>query len=676
MPRAPFGTWPSTIQAEDLVSGSTGVGFPVQAGDRVLWQEVRAHEGGRVAIVSLSPDGAERDVLPVEMSARTSVHEYGGLCWAVGGPGGNVVVSVNQEDQRLWRAQPGPPRPLTPAPSEPGSLRYGTPMISADGRTVVVVREAHSGASVVNDIVVMPTGAGPREGPQVAAVPAHTPPAPPVVVASGHDFFSWPVFSPDGRQLAYIAWDMPAMPWDGTSLWVCSLDGSHASAHTKVAGSPDVSVLQPKWCAEAGQASPVLAWISDANGWWVPYLCGVPMCGEQADFAGAPWSLGDSNYAQLTGGTVVATWRTGGRSYLGTIVDGDAVAMDLPFTEFSSLSPYTHSSGGLLPGAQGVLAVAAGPDEPAQLIAVSGSGEWSVLRRSRPEPENRDDISVGEHFCFPTTGGDQAHAIFYPPRLSGWQGLEAELPPLIVTSHGGPTGQASTAYEPRTQFWTRRGFAVVDVDYRGSTGYGRSYRRALQGHWGVADVDDCVAAVRWLGDQALADSRRAVVRGSSSSGLTVLAALARYPWLRGGIVRYPVCDISDMASSHKFESRYLERLVPPDQVTARSPVTFAAAIKAPVLFMHGSDDRVVPCASTLRAVEAMRAGGAAPGLVVLEGEGHGFRQSPNVARSLSLELAFVCDLLGLEAAVAGQAQADLRECREPGGAFWACASPR
>jgi dipeptidyl aminopeptidase/acylaminoacyl peptidase len=674
MPRAPFGTWPSSIQAEDLVVGAVAVGFPVQAGDRLLWQESRPQEAGRVAIVSGEAGGAVRDVLPVEMSARTSLHEYGGLCWAAGGPGGRVVVSVNHEDQRLWLVEPGRPRPLTPPAPQARALRYGAPVITPDGAWVVAIREVHTGPAVDNDLVAVPTGlalasVGSASG---ALTAADAPVPPPTVVASGHDFYSWPTVSPDGRQLAYVAWDLPAMPWDATSLWVCQFADGRAGEPTMVAGGESVSVLQPKLASGfGGESAPSLAWISDATGWWAPYCDGDVLCREEADFARAAWALGDSDYARLPSGAVMATWRAGGRSYLGQVTAGRAVPFDLPFTEFSQLSPYAGGLPGLPPGAEGALGVAAGPDQPAQLIAVSTSGHWSVLRRSGPAPQLPGDVSVGEHVRFPATGGEEAHAIFYPPRLAGWDGPEADAPPLIVTSHGGPTGQATTAYELRTQFWTSRGFAVVDVDYRGSTGYGRSYRSALEGRWGVADVDDCVAAAQCVGEQGRADAGRVVLRGSSSSGLSVLAALARYPWLRAGIARYPVCDLAEMADAHKFESRYLERLVPAGQVWARSPIHFADAIKAPVLFLHGSDDRVVPCASTRRMVDAIRSHGAEPGLVVLEGEGHGFRQAANIARSQALELAFACQALGIEGVpLSDEAEADLQRCRKAGGAFW------
>lgn len=670
MPRAPFGTWPSAIQAQDLVTGTVAVGFPVQAGSRLLWQEARPQEAGRVAIVAAGPGGAVRDVLPVTMSAHTSLHEYGGLCWAAGGPGGHVVVCANRDDQRLWLVEPGPPRPLTPVPPEARALRYGVPVISPDGAWVISVRETQTVSGALDDLVAVPTGldlAATRE-----LIGRGTTAAQPAVVASGHDFYSWPALSPCGEQLAYIAWDLPAMPWDATSLWVCPFDKGRAGEPTMVAGGTDVSVVQPKWgSGDGSDGTSDLMWISDAPGWWAPFGDGEVLCREEADFAGAAWGVGDSNYARLPGGAAMAAWRVGGRSYLGTIKAGRAVPFDLPFTELHHLSPYSDAATLGAPGDKGTLAVAAGPYEPAQVVAVSTTGEWSVLRRSRPAPERPQDVSVGEHFQFPTTRGEQAHAIFYAPCHSGWDGMEGEEPPLIVTSHGGPTGQASTAYEPRTQFWTTRGFAVVDVDYRGSTGYGRAYRRALEGRWGLDDVDDCAAAARWLGQHGRADAGRVVVRGSSSSGLTVLSALARHPWLRAGIARYPVCDLAAMARAHKFESRYLERLVPTAQVEARSPIAFAGAIKAPVLFLHGSDDHVVPCVSTLRMVEAMRAHGAEPGLVVLEGEGHGFRQGANIVRSQALELVFVREVLGIPGAPAsGEAEADLARSREAGGAFW------
>lgn len=676
MGRAPFGSWPSPVSAADLVDGAVAIGFPVQAGGRLLWQEARPEEAGRVTIVavdlggdlgSLATTGCPEEieeVLPAQMSARTAVHEYGGLCWAAGGPGGRTVVSANHADQRLWLISPGAPRPLTPAPDLPGELRYAAPAISPDGAWVVAVRESHTGNEVRNDIVAVPLA----DGSGVAGEGAFDELR---VVASGRDFYSWPTLSPNGRHLAYVAWDQPDMPWDATSLWVASFECGRTGVSQCAGGTGRSSIVQPKWAPATGAGSSGLMWASDETGWWSLYRDGELLAGEEVEFARPAWAFGDSDYACLPSGELMATWRSEGRSYLGSVRGGRPIPLDLPFTEFAQLCPYT----GL--GSEGVVAVAAGPADPPQLVAVSTSGQWSVLRHSRPAPQDSRNVSEGVHFRFDNEGAHACHAIFYAPHLGGWEGPRGELPPLLVTSHGGPTDQASTAYQSRTQFWTTRGFAVVDVDYRGSTGYGRAYRRALEGGWGVTDVDDCARAALWLGEHGWADPSRTLFRGASSSGLTVLAAMARYPWIRGGIARYPVCDMSQLSKGHKFESRYLERLVPVEQMAARSPLNFASQVQAPVLLMHGTEDRVVPCSSTVEMAVAVRASGGVPALVLLGGEGHGFRQAPNIVRSQMLELAFACKALDLHpAGDMGSAWEDLHQSRCDEGAFWPEPVPR
>jgi dipeptidyl aminopeptidase/acylaminoacyl peptidase len=368
----------------------------------------------------------------------------------------------------------------------------------------------------------------------------------------------------------------------------------------------------------------------------------------------------------MADGTVVAAWRAAGNGHLGTVAEGQAHALELPYTSFAHLSPGGGGHG------SSVVCVAGGPTTASEVVHINTDGAVEVLRRSRPRKTAEEWLSTGEAFSFGTGNGEKAHGIYYAPVNPDFSAPAGDAPPLIVTSHGGPTGSASRVLDLATQYWTTRGFAVVDVDYRGSTGYGRAYRRALDGVWGVADVEDCAAAAQWLADQGRADARRMVIRGGSASGLTVLAALARYSVFAAGAVRFPVADIGALAATtHKFESRYMERLVPPGEFEARSPLGMVADIGAPVLFLQGLDDKIVPPAQSRDMVMALRQAGTQALLVEIEGESHGFRRADTLVRALEAELAFFGAVLGVEPADdLGRAGADLEEAASPAGARW------
>ncbi len=555
-------------------------------------------------IVRWRPGGEPVDVLPPPFSARTTVHEYGGGAFCV--RDGTVFFS-NFDDQRLWRLDPGqPPRPIT----DEAGARYADGDLSPDGTRLACVHERHLDGEVVNDLVVVPAdGSGP-----------------PAVVAGGHDFYAAPRHSPDGR-LVWLAWDQPRMPWDGTEL-----------EPGPVAGGPEESVSQPRW-SPAG----ALHWISDRTGWWNLYREGEPLRPADAEFAGPDWGFGQSTYAFLPGDRVVATWTAGGTGRLGVV--GEA-PLDLPYTSFSSVRAFGER----------VAAIAASPTQaPAVVIVDPTDGTVDVVRRSRPTPVDPGYLSSPQPLDFATTGGRTAHALFYPPANRDCEAPAGELPPLVVTSHGGPTGAASTDLNLRTQFWTSRGIAVVDVDYGGSSGYGRAYRRQLHGQWGVVDVDDCLAAARHLAGAGRVDGRRMVVRGSSASGLTALLALTRGVFAAGASL-YGVADLSALATdTHKFEARYLDGLVGPWPEAAeiyrtRSPLHQADRLSAPLIIFQGLDDKVVPPAQAEVLVAALRAAGLPFAYLTFEGEGHGFRKAETIRRVVEAELSFYGQVLGFEPA--------------------------
>ena len=652
---SPFGTWESPLAAADLVEGALGLGYPTQTGGidgappRVVWQEARPAEGGRVALVAWDGAGGGcSELLPVEMSARSTVHEYGGRAWAIGGPGGHVLVTSNFSDQRLWDISPGQlPRPLTAEPANQHAVRFACPVLTPDGRWVIAVRERHVDGEVSNDIVAIA-----RFGELVE----------PSVVAEGHDFYSSPELSRNGELLAFICWDHPDMPWDRTQLWRGRFSEGKLTELRGVAGQGGAeSVLQPK-SAPDGR----LAYISDRTGWWNLYIDSRALAPMEAEFAGPAWNFGESDYAILPDGSLFATWKSGGTGYLGLVDDRGTHPLHLPYTYFAHLCPASSDGEGA------VLAIAGGPARSPELVRISGAGDVEVLRRSRPDVLGDEWISIGEAFDFPTGDAEPAHAVYYPPRNPRYVAPEAELPPLIVTSHGGPTANASRVLDLRAQFWTTRGFGVVDVDYRGSTGYGRSYRGALEGRWGLADVEDCAGAAQWLADGGRVSPDRMVIRGGSSSGLTAMAALARHKTFVAAVVLFGVADLTSLtATTHKFESRYVSRLVPEAELVARSPLQLVGSINVPVMFVHGLDDKVVPPDQSRRMVSALRQNGVRALLVEIEGESHGFRKATSLVRSLEAELAFYGSIFGFNpGGDLSRAKADLVDAETPAGATW------
>ncbi|MGI8808168.1 MAG: prolyl oligopeptidase family serine peptidase [Acidimicrobiales bacterium] len=567
------------------------------SGDALYWSEGRPAEAGRQVIVRWEPGHDPVDVVPPPFSARTTVHEYGGGAFCVDG---DTVYFSNFDDQRLWRVDPGQaPRPITPE-----GARYAD--ADVHGATLACVRERHLAPGVVNDLIELPTDGS----------------AEPAVVAQGHDFYAAPRFGPDGR-LVWLAWDRPRMPWDGTVL-----------EPGPIAGGPEESVSQPRWSPDGA-----LHWISDRTGWWNLYREGEAVDPRDAEFSGPDWVFGQSTFAFLPGGRVVAAWTEAGTGRLAIL---GRPPLDLPFTSFTSVRAYGDK----------VAAIAASPTQaPAVVVIDPADAEVTVVRSSRPAPVDPGYLSTPRPIEFATTGGATAHALFYPPANEDCDGPPGELPPLMVTSHGGPTSAASRSLELRTQFWTSRGFAVVDVDYRGSSGYGRAYRKQLDAQWGVADVDDCVAAARHLSEAGTVDGRRMVIRGSSASGLTTLLALMKGVFAAGASL-YGVVDLAALATdTHKFESRYLDGLVGPWPEAAeiyrqRSPIARAEEIAAPLIIFQGLDDKVVPPSQAEVMVDALRRARLPLAYLSFEGEAHGFRKAETLVRTVQAELSFYGQILG------------------------------
>ena len=590
-------------------------------GGAPYWLESRPHEAGRSVVVS------GRDWTPPPFNVRTRVHEYGGGAWTVAG---GALYFSHDRDQRLYRLARGAagPEPLTPE----GPFRYADGIIDRDRGLWIGVREDHSaaGQEPANSVVAIDLSR-PGQG---------------RVLAAGHDFYSSPKLSPDGAWLAYLAWDHPRMPWDGTTLHVAPLDasGTPAGEAIPIAGGPDESIFQPEWSPDGTG----LYFISDRTGWWNLYRSAwasreiEPVLPREAEFGQPQWVFGLSTYGFAGAGRLVCSYASKGLGRLGVIdlASGQLADLDLPFSDFSSVR------------AEGDRVVFRGgsPSIPASFVLLDlGSGKTEILKKSTALA---DDPDLARYFTgvesveFPTEGNRTAFGLFYPGFNPDYQAPEGERPPLLVKCHGGPTAAASSTLDLRVQYWTSRGISVLDVNYGGSTGFGREYRLRLNGRWGIVDVDDCVHGARHLAEQGRVDGARSVITGGSAGGYTTLAALTMRDYFRGGSSHYGVSDLAALArDTHKFESRYLDSLVGPypereDLYRERSPIFHADRLAVPVIFFQGEEDRVVPPDQAETMVEKLRKKGLPVGYFLFSGEQHGFRRAENIKRALDAELYF------------------------------------
>jgi dipeptidyl aminopeptidase/acylaminoacyl peptidase len=622
---APYGSWRSPITAGLITGKQVGLASPWLDGATVYWAESRPLEGGRVTLLRRPPPGgAVEELTPAAFNLRTRVHEYGGRAFAARG---GVVVGVEFKDQRLYRLAPGAePVPLTPESG--GRLRYADLVLDLPRRRVLAVREDHRGeGEPANTLVAVPLdGAEPHDG---------------EVLAAGHDFYAYPRPSPDGSRLAWITWDHPNMPWDASALWLAELgpDGRPLDPMPIEAGLEE-SLVQPEWSPDGR-----LHVMSDRSDFWSLYRVegsGLePVALVAAELAGPLWQLGSRWYDFLDGRTALAVATERGVSRLTRLdlASGTEAPLDLPFVEYAGVAC-----------ADGVAVFQALPDDgPGRVVLIDPSRPgFSTVATAGDLGVEPSYVAKPEHLTFPSGDGRQAFALFYPPTNADFAAPEGELPPLVVRSHGGPTGRASPALSLQVQFWTSRGFAVVDVDYAGSSGYGRAYRGLLDGKWGVADVEDCLAAARHLAETGRADPDRLAIRGGSAGGYTTLCALAFHDLFRAGASWYGIGDLEALLrDTHKFESRYLDRLVGPwpeaaALYRARSPIHHVDGLSCPVIFLQGLDDKVVPPNQAETMVAALRGKGVEVAYLTFPGEGHGFRAAAAIEQALLAEYAFFC----------------------------------
>lgn len=635
----PFGAWPSPITAEMLTGGQIHISEPRFSGTDLFWLESRPRERGRTAIVRRDAAGRVADFTDDQSNARTRVHEMGGGAYV---PDPSGLYWVEEGDQRI-RVRRGGGEPVRLG-VEVGDVRYADMAVAAGGRSIVAVRESHAeGSEPRNELVELGTG-----------------PASERVLVSGGDFYSSPRISPDGTRLAWLSWDHPRMPWDGTSLWVGGYSpgvgdyapgvgdyapGNVVSSPRLVAGGDTESIFQPEWSPSGD-----LWFVSDRTGWWNLYreIEGrvEAVCPMEADFGWPQWVFGMSRYAFADAERVVCAYVREGKDQVGIIDLSSAKpvfeAWETGFTEVQAVAS----------DARGQVALVAGTwTEPAALQTGSvGGSHWQTVVGSFDLDVARAWISKGRAIEFPTAGGKTAYGFFYPP--SNPEVPASGQPPLLVTSHGGPTAAASSGFQLAIQFWTSRGFAVVDVNYGGSTGYGRAFRERLNGNWGVTDVEDCVAAARYLGAEGLVDGSRMAIRGKSAGGLTTLGALAFHDVFSAGASYYGVADLELLArETHKFESRYLDTLVGPYPEKSavyrkRSPIHAVDGVSCPVILFQGLADRIVPPSQAEALIRALDAAGLAYAYVSFPEEGHGFRHAESIRRSLEAELYFYGRVFG------------------------------
>ncbi|MGB7685681.1 MAG: S9 family peptidase [Solirubrobacterales bacterium] len=629
---APYGNWSSPIDAATVARAGRRLGAAALAEDgAVWWAEGRPTEGGRVVLMRRRPGREAEEATPEDVNVRTRVHEYGGGAWCLAGP--DLVLFTSFADQRLYRQRLGEaPVAITPEPETTAGLRYADLRVTPDGATVVCVREVHGEGEPENQVVSLAVdGSGE-----------------PVVLASGRDFYSFPRVSPDGRWLAWTCWDHPNMPWDGTELWLAPL--ADPSDARRVAGGPAESIFQPEWDAEGR-----LHFVSDRDGWWNLYrLEGeqvAQLTAEQADLAHPQWLFGGATYAFLEDGSIACVRCAGAEERLFVLDPGAERLRDLglPFTAFGF--PSLAARGTMLAFS------AATPEREASVVLLDvPGGEIETIRVASETEIDPTYISVPRAIEFPTSGGEVAHGFYYPPANADFKGTEDERPPLIVQSHGGPTSHATPALDREFLYWTSRGIGVVDVNYRGSSGYGRAYRDRLRGEWGVVDTEDCIAAARYLAEQGEADGERLAIRGGSAGGYATLCALVFHDEFAAGASYYGVADAEALArDTHKFEARYLDNLIGPyperaDLYRERSPINFAERLQVPVILFQGLEDEIVPPNQAEIMVAALRRNGIPHAYLAFEGEQHGFRRSETEVRCLEAELYFYGRILGFEPA--------------------------
>jgi dipeptidyl aminopeptidase/acylaminoacyl peptidase len=625
---SPYGSWKSPITADLVGCGEIGLEqLRIDGGD-IYWIERRAQEGGRKVIVRRSAIGDLADVMPTGFNARTRVHEYGGGDYAVAN---QTIIFSNFADQRLYlQPMDAPPRPLTSI----GARRYADGLFDRRRNLYYTVREDHSGdGEAVNAVVAL----------DLDSVSGST------VVLSGNDFYASPRLSPDGSQLAWLSWNHPNMPWDGTELWLGQLNGDGSvGERQRIAGGPNESIGQPQWSPDG-----TVHFVSDRTGWWNLYRWRdnqiEALCPMESEFGQPQWTFGGSLYGFASERQIVCSYTKNGIDHLATLDTATKILEDieLPYSAISQVRV----------DANRVVFIGASATETSAVIALDlATRQFEVLRRSRDISVDTGYLSEARAIEFPTAQGLTAHGYFYAPKNRDYAAPADDKPPLLVMSHGGPTSASSASLKYSIQYWTSRGIAVLDVNYGGSSGYGRAYRERSNGRWGIVDVDDCANGARYLAEHGEVDGNRLAIRGGSAGGYTTLCALTFRNVFKAGASHYGISDLEALVKdTHKFESRYCDKLIGPypgrrDLYFERSPIHFTEKLNCPMIIFQGLEDKVVPPNQAEKMVEAVRAKKLPIAYLTFEGEQHGFRKAENIKRVLEAELYFYSKVFGFDLA--------------------------
>lgn len=623
----PFGTWPSDISAEMITRAAPGLNHLQSSGDALFWVESRPWEAGRNVIMCQTPDGVIKDLLPAQFSCNSKVHEYGGMAYTVAN---QKLYFVNALDQRIYQLDLG--SSTSPSPISPeGAFHFADIIVDTTNQRLIAVCEHHLDGQEPNNYIA--GIALDQKHPEIDAL------------VTGSDFYAYPRLSPDNSTICWIEWQHPNMPWDNTQLWQASVSGNKLTNRCLVAGeNQDEAIFQPQWSPDN-----LLYFVSDSDNWW--NICRLSEGHREtvllmdAEFATPLWQLGASTYHFIDNQTIGCTWTKSGVWSAGFI--------DIPTQTLGKIDSHYSSMHSICTHHGHLFMMAGAPRLSTELISFSTDKQLTRVYAPASLPVNVRELSTPESVLFPSADNQRVHAFFYPPTNAHFRGSDQELPLVIAICHGGPTGATNSSLNLKIQYWTNRGFAVVDINYRGSTGFGRHYRQGLAGAWGLADVEDTQYAIGHLASLGRIDSERCIIRGGSAGGYTVLSALTFTDTFRAGASLYGIGDLETLATdTHKFESRYLDSLIGPyperkDIYIERSPIHHIEGLNCPVIFLQGLQDKVVPPNQAEMMVDSLQSKGIKVAYVTFDDEGHGFRKANNIIRAMEAELTFYQEVFNL-----------------------------